>query len=183
MPKPFALTLLFAAASLAPGCLCDPTPGPAAPAAAPDLSARELYEARRPNSLKPPPREPGPPREETERQVEQARKEAAGLMQSLSASGIDAREKASVADMRGYRLYRKRNLKQAQVWFERAVEVDPTFEPSLLNAARCAVLLGQPDQARAHLQTLKKLDTPLARSRLALTTTDPDFQPLHNIPK
>ena len=170
------LAWLALVACLVPGCLCDPEQGrPVNPLAYPDLTTQQIANERRPSSLKPPAREPGPPRDEAPRQVAAARQEAAQLVARLKAGGVDGREAASVADMRGYRLYRRRNFKQAQAWFEAAVQADPTFEPALFNAARCAALLGRREQAAERLRGLQKLDTPLSRSRLKLTERDPDF--------
>ncbi len=177
----FVLTLAAAVAGMLPCCLCDPSPQMNRAAShGPDMTPRAVAKEARPSSLLPPPREPGPHRQEPRRQVAAAREEAGRLVSSLAAGGIDAREAASVADMRGYRLYRKRHIKKAQAWFEAAVKADPSFEPPLLNAARCAVLLNQPERARGHLRTLKQLDTPLARSRLNIATSDPDFAPLRS---
>jgi Flp pilus assembly protein TadD len=91
---------------------------------------------------------------------------------------VQRREVASVADMRGYRLYRRRVFGQARSWFLIAVEVDPSFELSLYNAARCSALLGEVRSARALLDRLRKLDTPLARARLEAAPSDPDLRGL-----
>jgi len=167
---------LLICAVLLPRCDCDPPV--ANPLAWPDLSARQLAENRRPSSLKPPKREPGPARMEARARVKKAGDEASSLTATLRESGVDAREVASIADMRGYRLYRKRYFRQAQSWFEAAVKVDPSFEPALLNAARCAMLLKDQAKAARMLSTLGRLNTPLARSRLALARMDPDFAAL-----
>lgn len=175
--RPHLSGLLLLGVILLPGCLCDHRDHPSH-WTSPDLTLREISEENRPSSLRPPPREPGPAREEPPARVEAAAKEARGLTRALKAGGVDAREVAAVADMRGYRLYRKRYFRQAQVWFEAAATADPSFEPALLNAARCAILLERPDRARAFVSTLQRLNTPLAKSRLSLAKEDPDFAPL-----
>lgn len=175
--RPTLPGLLLLGTILLPGCLCDPQDS-RPPGNGPDLSPREVSDERRPSSLLPPPREPGPARLEAAATVKAAGEEARRLTEALKAGGVDAREVAAVADMRGYRLYRKRYFRQAQVWFETAALVDPSFEPALFNAARCAVLLEQPVRARERINALKRLNTPLARSRLDLARQDPDFASL-----
>jgi Tfp pilus assembly protein PilF len=83
-----------------------------------------------------------------------------------------------MADIRGYRFYRQRYFRQAQAWFEVAVRSDPTFEPSLRNAARVAALLGEPQRAQNLLHRLGRLNTPLSRSLLRIVSQDPDFASL-----
>jgi hypothetical protein len=131
----------------------------------------------------PPPREEGPPRSESPAQVATAQLEANRLVLALSKGGVPSREVASVADMRGYRLYRGRLFAQARAWFLAATRVDPSFELSLYNAARCDALLGDGTQARAYLARLRRLDTPLARSRLRLAERDPDLAILRASPR
>ena len=114
--------------------------------------------------------DPGPPRAETAQRVAAARAEAARLTKALRAGGVAAREVTSVADIRGFRLFKRRSYRQAQVWFEAAVGVDPTFEPSLYNAALTAAVLGDPARARRHLAALRRLGTPLSRRRLSRAT-------------
>ena len=149
-----------------------------APAAQPDLSGAALQqkaEDNRGSSLKPPPRKPGPARPEAPENVEAAREESSSLVKGLLKAGIPPREVASVADTRGYKYFRWRYFKRARVWFEHAARVDPTYEMSLYNAARCAAALGDHKAAIAHLQTLEKLQTPLSRSRMVLANEDPDI--------
>ena len=149
---------------------CSSRSGPRPPDLGPEVGP--------PRFAAPPPREPGPPRPESAAQIEAAVKEARGLAQSLVEGGVPRREVASVADVRGYRLYRRRAFGQARAWFRAAVEVDPRFELSLYNGARCSALLGDLSGARALLDRLRALDTPLARARLELSRTDPDLQAL-----
>jgi hypothetical protein len=165
-PRIRALPLLAALALLA----CSHRSRPAGPDLGPEVGP--------PRFAPPPPREPGPPRTEEAAQVEAAAKEARALVQSLVQGGVPAREAASVADMRGYRLYRRRLFGQARAWFRAAVEADPRFELSLFNGARCAALLGDLGEARTFLDRLSALATPLARARLELTRTDPDLKAL-----
>ncbi len=134
----------------------------------------------RPTSLAPTPREPGPPKIELESQIIKTRSEVTQWLAALEQNNFPAREIASMADIRGYRLYRKRFFKQAHIWFEAAAKVDPSYELALFNAARTAVLLGDVLAARKHLFRLKKLDTPLSRSRLKLIDSDPDFAKLRS---
>lgn len=122
-----------------------------------------------------PPREKGPPRPETVEQVAAAADEGRRLVSALTQSGVPAREVASVADMRGYRLYRRRYFGQALAWFRSAIAVDSTFELSLYNAARCTALLGHSGEAAEMLGQLRRLGTPLSRARLELATSDPDL--------
>lgn len=131
--------------------------------------------SNRPSSLRPPPREPGPPREESEEQVRRAEREARKLVEALIQGGVERREVCSMADIRGHRLFRRRYFRQARVWFEAAVRTDPTFEPALLNAARATAAAGDRAAAVRHLKALEKLGTPLARSRLRLAAEDPDL--------
>ena len=175
--RPALPGLLLLGLILLPGCLCDHRDHPSH-VTSPDLTPREIAEKNRPSSLRPPPREPGPARVEPPATVEAAGVEARRLTRALRSGGVDPREVAAVADMRGYRLYRKRYFRQAQVWFEIAASVDPSFEPALLNAARCAVLLKQPSRAQELLRSLGRLNTPLSRSRLGRAKQDPDFAPL-----
>jgi hypothetical protein len=123
----------------------------------------------------PPPREEGPPRPELPEHVAAAVREADTLVSALIKGGIPSREAASVADMRGYRLYRRRLFAQARAWFLAATRADPSFELSLYNTARCSALLGDRALAEAHLARLRRLDTPLARTRLQLSEGDPDL--------
>ncbi len=164
--------MLLAALALALAACNRPRP------AAPDLSAAALQqqaEDNRGSSLKPPARKAGPARPETPKKVEATRKESAQLVKGLLGAGIPAREVASVADTRGYKYFHWRYFKRARIWFEHAVRVDPTFEMSLYNAARCAAATGDHKAAVAHLKTLEKLDTPMSRSRLVLANEDPDI--------
>jgi len=158
---------------LTTGCDC-----PAPPEVQPVDPSTGEDPSNRPNSLLPPPREPGPPRPETPAQVARARKEATALVQAMAQGGITGREVTSMADIRGYRLFRRREFRQALAWFEVAVHSDATFEPAMFNAARAAAALGQVQTAHRYLQLLRGLGTPLARTRLALARTDPDLAPL-----
>jgi len=159
---------------LAPwSCACN-KPAPATP----DASAAALVEKAledRGSSLKPPPRQPGPPRPETPEKIMATSLEAQKLVKDLLQTGISPREVASVADTRGYQFFHWRYFQRARLWFEQAVRVDPTYELSLYNAARCAAATGDHKAAVAHLTTLQRLETPLSRSRLVLANEDPDI--------
>lgn len=158
--------------------LCSPGCNKSAPAA-PDASAAALAEKaleERGSSLKPPPRQPGPHRPETPDKILATSLEAQKLVKDLLRAGIPPREVASVADTRGYQFFHWRYFHRARLWFEQAVRVDPTYELSLYNAARCAAATGDHKAAIRHLQTLKKLNTPLSRSRLVLARVDPDLK-------
>jgi hypothetical protein len=173
----FALTIFACAgAGCRRGCL--PVPPSAGDEGSEDNAARQRASTD-PLSA-PPPREDGPPRAETAQQVGAATREAAELISALMKGGVSAREAASVADMRGYRLYRQRLFGQARAWFDAAVRVEPRFELSLYNAARSAALLGKLTEARALLARLQALDTPLARGRLRLAERDPDLATLRH---
>ncbi len=102
--------------------------------------------------------------------------EAQRLTRALLAGGVAAREVTSVADIRGYRLFRRRYHRQAQVWFETAVGVDPTFEPALYNAALTAALLADRPRALRHLERLRRLGTPLGRRRLTRAARSPHLR-------
>jgi len=134
--------------------------------------------ADRPSSLLPPAREPGPARAESEEQVARAGKEATAMVAALRQGGITGREVTSMADIRGYRLFKRRYFRQARAWFEAAVKSDPTFEPALYNAARSAAAMGDRARAAEHLRRLSRLETPLARSRLQMAARDPDLASL-----
>jgi|GEM_PF-4914062 hypothetical protein len=130
----------------------------------------------------PPAREPGPARPETAQMLEKTRKEVGQWLASFRESGLAPREISSLADIRGYRLYRRRYFRQAQVWFDAAVNADSTFEVPLYNAARAAGLNGDRRRARELLRKLAALNTPLAKRRMAFAVTDPDLgwlRPLH----
>jgi tetratricopeptide (TPR) repeat protein len=88
---------------------------------------------------------------------------------------VPAREAASVADIRGFRLYRRRYYGQALEWFAAAVAADPSFELALYNAARAAALGGRPELARGYLSRLRALATPLARTLASRAAADPDL--------
>lgn len=162
-----SVSLLLAALELA-ACRCD-SPPPFAESS-PRLDAERLS-----SRLDPPPREEGPPRAESREQLAQARREAAALVASLRAGGVPAREAASVADIRGYRLYRRRSYGQALAWFDAALAAEPGHELALLNAARAARLLGDDARARRHLLSLERLGTSLARSLLRRAARDRDL--------
>ena len=129
----------------------------------------------RASSLNPPAREPGKPRAESAALLRRTAREARVFVDVLLSGGIDRREVCSMADIRGHRLFRGRYFGQARAWFDAALRTDPTFEPALFNAARAAAAAGDPGAARRHLKTLRRLDTPLARSRLQLAEQDPDL--------
>jgi Tfp pilus assembly protein PilF len=80
-----------------------------------------------------------------------------------------------MADIRGYRLFRRRYFAQARVWFEEAIALDPSFEPALFHAARAAALLGDVAGARRHLDRLRGLGTPMSRRQLEISTRHEDF--------
>lgn len=138
----------------------------------------DLDPTNRPSSFEPTPREPGPPRDETKEQLARAAQEAAKLSADLVKSGIPPREVASMADIRGYRLFRKRYFGMARRWFMTAARTDPSFEPAHYNAARAAALLGDTAAARRHLERLRELGTPMSRRKLQLARRHPDFAPL-----
>lgn len=161
------LSLLLVALELA-ACRCDPLAPAAAPSSRPDV---EHLSSR----LDPPPREEGPPRVESREQLERTRREAAELVASLRAGGVPAREVASVADIRGYRLFRRRSYGQALAWFDAALSAEPGHELALLNAARAARLLGDDERARRHLLALEQLGTSLARALLRRAARDRDL--------
>lgn len=154
------------------GCRCPGQP------AAPDRDPDPDDPADRPSSLAPPARQPGPPRAESDARVVRALEEAAALVQAMGQGGVSRREAASMADIRGYRLFKRRLFGQARAWFETAVRADPTFEPAIFNAARAAAAAGDASAARDHLRRLRRLGTPLARSRLGLARQDPDLRGL-----
>ena len=83
-----------------------------------------------------------------------------------------------MADIRGYRLFRRRSFGQALRWFETAARIDPTYEPALFNAARAAALLGAVHRAREHLAKLRALGTPLSRRQLDAAARHEDFKAL-----
>ncbi len=178
-PEPWSPRSLLLLTLLAgPGCQRPPPQPPAPP---PDAAASQVAQEQRGSTLQPAPRQAGPPRPESPAQLAAAAQEARARTAALLAAGVAPREAASVADTLGYRLYRQRRFGQARAWFERAVAADPTYELSLYNAARCAALLGDLSAALRHLRRLQALDTPLARSRLALALTDPDLQRVRDL--
>lgn len=146
------------------------------PATAEHTDAAEIG----PTALELPPREVGPARPETEAQVARERREARELTQALR-HAVSARQLTSMADIRGYRLYRERRYRRAQVWFETAVQLDPSYELSQYSAARVAALLDDLDRAREHLAQLRRQDTPLARRALLAAERDPDLAALRSV--
>jgi hypothetical protein len=110
--------------------------------------------------------------------VKDAARESKELAAALLAGGIPSREVASVADMRGFRLFRTRYFRRARVWFERSVVTDPAYEPALYNAARCAAALSDAAAAREQLARLGALGTPLSTLKLSQARSDPDLAPL-----
>jgi len=163
-----ALGSLALCLCLDPGCRCDHAPSP----------ERTGPDERIASRLDPPPREEGPPRAETAAELASSEREARTLIESLRAGGVPGREAASVADIRGYRLYRRRCYGQALAWFEAALAAEPGHELALLNAARSAHLRGQDRRARLLLARLARLETALARSPLRRAAEDPDLRPL-----
>jgi hypothetical protein len=126
-------------------------------------------------SLRPQPREPGPPRDESDADLKRTEREVSGFIGKLLKSDFSRRELTAMADIRGYRHYRNRRFKQAYIWFFHASFVDPKFELSHYNAARCAALIGRCDWVFEHLARLRSLGTPLSRARLALANCDPEL--------
>lgn len=124
-----------------------------------------------------PPREPGPPRAETREHVTREEQEANALLGALGAA-VSRGQLASMADIRGYRHYHARRYRRAQVWFEHAVRLAPSYELSLYNAARVAALLGELERARTHLAALGALRTPMAARALERARQDPDLAAL-----
>ena len=133
------------------------------------------------STLKLPRREPGPPRAETAAEVQRERDEAARLVTALRQGGVSTRQVASMADIRGYRHYRVRRYRRAQVWFETAVRVDASYELGLYNASRVAVLLKELPLAARRLRKLHELETPLGQRALGLAATDPDLAALREL--
>jgi hypothetical protein len=169
--KPLGLLLATISSATLGGCRCGQTStletsGPA--------SERPDFE-RAYSRLEPPPREDGPPRSETREELERSAHEANLLCRSLRAGGVPGREVASVADIRGYRLYRRRFYGKALAWFEAALVAEPGHELALLNAARAARLLHRDEDARRHLAALARLESELSRSLLRRASTDPDL--------
>ncbi|MBW2731290.1 MAG: hypothetical protein JRH20_02795 [Deltaproteobacteria bacterium] len=158
-----------------------PTPTPPtgrAPAQAPaSLPTHETF-----RTLRPLPREKGPARKETPQAVAATIREARSFTQQMVSGQISRREVTAMADIRGYRLYRQRYFEQAHAWFEAAIRVDPSYELSLFNAARTAALTKRLKRAREHLESLRRLDTPLARDRLARAARNTDFKAIHSTP-
>jgi len=154
------------------GCSCYAPPA----ATKPDAEGKRSPVAAR-GGL-PPPHAPGPPARETAAQLAAAEAEAQSLLTSLAGSGLSSREVAAIADIRGFRLYHQRHFREAQVWFEAAVRLDPRYEPSRYNAARAAAQVGDLELARYHLEQLKALGTPLSRRQRRYASTDPDLEAL-----
>jgi tetratricopeptide (TPR) repeat protein len=170
--------VFIAVAVLLAGCRCPADRPPPSAVEEPRADVADPADDR-PSSLLSPPREPGPPRAESDEQVERARREAEALVVSLRAGGVAPREVTSTADIRGFRLFRRRYFRQARVWFEAAVRSDPTFEPALYNAARAAAAAGDLRAAREHLRRLAALKTPLARGKLRQARDDSDLAELY----
>jgi hypothetical protein len=172
------IVVVIGSLSLTPtGCTCpgsEPAKTVTAGASAGADHGQSMDEVR-PSSLQPSPREPGPPREEPAEQLERARAEARAWTRTLAKGDFSRREAASIADIRGYRLFRKRYFGQARVWFEEATRLDPTFEPALFHAARTAALLGDVAGARRHLARLRGLGTPMSRRQLEISAHHADF--------
>ena len=96
----------------------------------------------------------------------QTASEVRQLTAALLNGGVAPREVASVADIRGVRLMKRKRFTLANVWLRAAAQIDPTYEWAVYHAAVCAAKLGQRDSARAQLQRLQRLATPLANKRL-----------------
>ena len=58
--------------------------------------------------------------------------------------------------------------------------MDPSFELSLYNAARCAALQDDLKAAARHLLALQRLNTPLSRARMRMAREDPDLTALRD---
>lgn len=117
-------------------------------------------------------------RPEPEARLRRAAEEARQLTSALLKGGVARREVTSIADIRGYRLYRRGRYREARVWFEAGVRIDPTFEPCLYNAARLSALVGDLSAARERLQQLRRRGTPLSARYLAQAAGDADFSAL-----
>lgn len=174
----WALAFLGVAMSLnCHGCRETSEPGPGGlPAGEVVVGAPRDKAGHRVDGTAPPPREPGPARPESAQAIERTRKEVDQWTRSFRQSGLGSREISSLADIRGYRLYRRRNFRRAQLWFDAAVAADPSFEVPLYNAARVAALNGDRGRAVKLLAKLAALNTPLAKRRLQLAAKDPDLQ-------
>jgi len=116
-----------------------------------------------------------PPPPATPERLRAERAEVDRLTEALLDGGISPRQVASICDIRGFRLYGRQRYARARVWFERAVRLDPRFEPALYNAARAAAKVGDIAAARRMLQLLRQLGTPLGRRQLERAATDPDL--------
>ena len=138
--------------------------------------------ANQPSPLQLAPREFGPPRPESTEQLDQAQQEARRWTGDLLKGGLARREVASMADIRGYRLFRRRSFGRALRWFTTAARVDPTYEPSRFNAARAAALLGDVAAAQEHLTRLRGLKTPLSLRQLDAAARHKDFAVLRKRP-
>ena len=173
MMRPLGLTLTLALTLGATGCRCSNS--------SPDKSTAPRVEARPKSkpfeSLLPEQREPGPKRPESAAEIAAEDKRAKDFTGKLLGS-VNRREVTAMADIRGYRLYKRRYFARAHSWFRAAVAADPRFELALYNAARTATLLGKREEALGYLRRLASLGTPLARARLKLARKDPDLQAL-----
>jgi tetratricopeptide (TPR) repeat protein len=110
---------------------------------------------------------------ESAAEVAEAAAAAQRLTGALLGDGIAPREVSSIADIRGFRLYRQGRYAQALAWFAAGARIDDSYEPCLFNAARAAAMSGDPAGARRYLAQLRRLDTPMARRHLARARTDP----------
>lgn len=104
----------------------------------------------------------------THAQLRRTQVEIESLFSALKAGGVAAREITSVADIRGFRLLRRKRYREAQLWFEAGVKNDPTYELCLFNAALTAHLLADHPRVHKHTVALQKLHTPLANAKLAI---------------
>lgn len=175
---PLALPLSLTLALVGCDCRAEESSGPTRSAD----SAEASDPANRPSPLQLAPREFGPPRPESVEQLEQAQKEARRWTGDLLKGGLARREVASMADIRGYRLFRRRSFGRALRWFTTAARVDPTYEPSRFNAARAAALLGDVTAAQEHLARLRGLKTPLSLRQLDAAARHKDFAVLRKRP-
>lgn len=79
--------------------------------------------------LMPAARDPGPAQPERADELAAADQAARAFTRKLLAGGLNRREVTALADIRGYRLYKRRFFGRAHAWFSAAVQTDPRFEP------------------------------------------------------
>jgi hypothetical protein len=126
----------------------------------------------------PPGRDPGPAQPETADEVLKVAQQAQRWTRDFAQTGLARREIAALADTYGFRYFRRRYFRRADLWFRVAIEADPSYEPALYNGTRSAALCGDVARARQNLVRLSRLGTPMARRRLDLAASDPDLQAL-----